>query len=353
MFSLTLPTKVKGQYWVTDLDECGKLRNLISVEAIQGEWVLKSNKNVSILNNENTTVENTVVRSSNIFALKIEVSDEKALLFAENIDKSRETYEKIVAIKPASFRLGRNEDNNIRYSNRFISANHAKLSYDGKNWIIMDTRSTNGVYVNGYRIDSCNLNPGDYIYIMGLKIIIGDNYFAINNPDGLVKINSQSLIRYRCQEVERISEEPVVLPAKNYYYRSPRFYREIEHKEIKIDPPPQKQKLDTMPLALMLGPSMTMGLTSLSTGFFSLNNVLTNGGTVAQAMPTLMMSGSMLLGTVLWPILTKKYEKKQKIKNEKKRQEKYLAYLDEIRDDIKRECKNQSDILHSNLVTLD
>ncbi|HBM98609.1 MAG TPA: type VII secretion protein EssC, partial [Ruminococcus sp.] len=58
-----------------------------------------------------------------------------------------------------------------------------------------------------------------------------------------------------------------------------------------------------------------------------------------------------LLGTVLWPILTKKYEKKQKTKNEKKRQDKYLAYLDNVRDEIKRKCKEQSDILYENIVS--
>ena len=51
MFSLTLPHKVKGQYWVTDLDENGKPRNLISVEAVKGEWVVKSNKYVSVVVN--------------------------------------------------------------------------------------------------------------------------------------------------------------------------------------------------------------------------------------------------------------------------------------------------------------
>lgn len=52
MFSLTLPNKVKGQYWVTDIDENGKPRDLISIEAINGDWVVKSNKFVSILNSE-------------------------------------------------------------------------------------------------------------------------------------------------------------------------------------------------------------------------------------------------------------------------------------------------------------
>ena len=83
MFSLTLPNKVKGQYWVTDIDENGKPRDLISIEAINGDWVVKSNKFVSILNSENKPVDNTVLKPSNFFNLKINGLEESVKLFTE------------------------------------------------------------------------------------------------------------------------------------------------------------------------------------------------------------------------------------------------------------------------------
>ena len=96
MFSLTLPHKVKGQYWVTDIDDNGKPRDLISVEAVDGSWVVKSNKSVSILNSENKPVENTILKPSNFFNLKIAGSDEIVKLFTESIDDSRQTFRKVV-----------------------------------------------------------------------------------------------------------------------------------------------------------------------------------------------------------------------------------------------------------------
>ncbi len=350
MFSLTLPHKVKGQYWVTDIDETGKPRDLISIEAINGDWVVKSNKFVSILNSENKPVDNTVLKPSNFFNLKINGVEESVKLFTEKIDLSRQTFRKVVIRTSDTLSIGRTEDNNICFENKFVSSKHAKLSYNSGAWSILDTGSTNGTYVNGYRVDSKNLTAGDHIYIMGLRIVVGHNFLAINNPDALVKINSKSLAGYIPQKFD-LDVEPFELPDKDYFFRSPRFHREIEHAEIKIDPPPQLQKPETVPMTLMLGPSLTMGLASLSTGILSVSNVLSNGGEISQALPTLMMSVSMLLGTVLWPILTKKYEKKARIKNEKKRQEKYLAYLDHVRDEIKRKCKEQSDILSENLVS--
>ena len=352
MFSLTLPSKVKGQYWISDIALNGKRRELISVEARNGEWVLKSNRTVSVLNSENKPVDHTVLYPQSFFNLKVADDEKRVILFAENVDESRQFFRKVIAQTPDTYYIGRTNDNHFCYENRFVSGKHARLSYDGANWSITDTGSTNGTYVNGYRIESQNLYPGDIVYIMGLILVIGRNFLAVNNPDGRLQIRTGSLVEYRPQPIQT-NVKLAELPEKQYFYRSPRFHREVEPTEIKIDPPPQLQKQDTVPLALMLGPSITMGLTSLSTGILTLNNVLVSGGEISQALPTLFMSVSMLLGTVLWPILTKKYEKKNRIKSERRRQEKYLAYLDTIRDEIKRCCKEQSDILQENMITLE
>ena len=352
MFSLTLPQKVKGQYWITDLDENNHFRPLVSVEAEKGHWVLKSNKKVSIVDTDDTVTLKSVLSPSCFFKLKINDTEENAILFAENIDNTRQTLTKIMVNNSDVFTIGQSEKNNFFYDNRFVSGEHADLMYDGKNWAIRDKNSKNGTYVNGERVESKSLSAGDLIYIMGLKIVIGSNYIAVNNPDEKLKIKSDSLGLYHPQQVKENNEQ-FEIPEKQYYFRSPRFHREIEHQEVRIDPPPPLEKQDTVPMALMLGPSLTMGFTSISTGLLTLSNVISNGGEITQALPTLVMSLSMLLGTVLWPILTKRYEKKSKIKREKERQEKYAVYLRETREKILGIEKEQHDILNENIITLD
>lgn len=349
IFSLTLPDKIKGQYWLSDFDDTGAYRNLISIEAVDGKWIVKSNKQVAVLDAQNKAVAQSEVKPMSFLSLKLYNSDERIILYAESLDQSRQVFSKIVMLEPGTLTIGRNGNNNLFFANKFVSGTHAQLSFDGKHWAIYDQKSTNGTYVNGYRVEATNLCPGDMVYVMGLKIIIGSNYFAINNPDGLLTLQANNLANYHPQIVEHNEREEEV-PEGRHFFRSPRFYREVEHSVIKIDPPPQVQKLETVPLALMLGPSLTMGMTSLSTAIISVSNVVNSGGDISQALPTIIMSVSMLLGTVMWPILTKRHEKKQKVKNEIKRQKKYLAYLDEVRDEIKRKCKEQSDILAENLV---
>lgn len=352
MFSLSLPGKVKGQFWVSDLDDSGSPRTLISIEAVNGQWIIKSNKRVSVLDATGRSAKTAVITPQSLYYLQLKESGERAILFADDADESRLTFRKIVVRGKDSFTVGRAPDCHFCFDNKLVSGHHARLTYTGSGWEIEDAGSTNGTYVNGIRIQRQRLNAGDSIYIMGLRIIVGSNYLAVNNPDQKLTIHSENLGQFQMQQVSGKDEE-LELPEKNYFYRAPRFYREVEHAKITIDPPPQMPKLDTVPMALMLGPALTMAMTSMSTAVLSVSSVLANGGEISQALPTIIMSIGTMIGTILWPVLTKKYEGKQRILAEKKRQDKYMAYLEQIRDQIRRCCKEQSDVLHENLVSLE
>lgn len=353
MFSLTLPGKVKGQYWIKDVDSDGNQRQLISIEAVGGQWVVKSNKTAAVLNADKQPVSSMPINPRDFFYMQIDGISYNLFLYAEAVDESRQAFWKIMSKTPGTYGVGRSEDNEIAYPNAYVSARHAQLEYDGNNWYVTDMGSANGTYVNSCRIaekSRHSLKAGDYVYIMGLKLIVGHGFFAVNNPDNSVVIRSDKLVKYTPQYREDNNAE-LEEPKKEYFFRSPRLYREVEHQVFKLDAPPQPARQDTVPMALMLGPSITMGMTSMSTGILSAVNVLSSGGAITQALPTIMMSGSMLLGTVLWPVLTKKYEKKQAIINEAKRQGKYLEYLDGVRDSIMRTCREQEDILRENNIT--
>jgi S-DNA-T family DNA segregation ATPase FtsK/SpoIIIE len=354
MFSVTLPEKVKGQYWLCDAAEDGRSRGLLGIEAVGSEWHIKSNAAAALLDESRQATPYAVLSPLGFYNLKLTGTDEKASVFAEPIASDRQKLEKYIVTRPCELTVGREPAHEISFNYQYVSERdgrgHAKLSYDGRTWTITDNGSTNGTYVNGSRVAQKRLEPGDLIFIMGLRIVVGNGFFAINNPGSQVALTSSAITKFEPPEPVYDAEDTPP-PEPRYYYRSPRFTRAVETAEITIDPPPAPQRAEQIPIALMLGPAMTMGLTSLSTAALTIMNTINNGGEITQALPTLIMSFSMLLGAVLWPVLTKRHERKVRAANEKKRQTKYFAYLDSVRDGIKRLAKEQSDILNENLIS--
>lgn len=173
---------------------------------------------------------------------------------------------------------------------------------------------------------------------MGLKIILGKNFIALNNPDGKVKVTNK-LAKFVPQEISDTEDDNEIEIEENYFYRSPRFKRDIETFQLKIDDPPASPVSDEMPMILVLGTSVTMGMMSVVT--------LANGAASNNVM-SMVMGGSMLLGTVFIPIVTKTYEKNHNYKKEKLRQKKYHKYLDDISVKIIEEGQKQKEILEEN-----
>ncbi|SDM84863.1 type VII secretion protein EssC [Bacillus sp. OK048] len=348
--SITLPEKIRGQYWIYDSNDWSK--KLIGIEGINGEWILKSNKDVKVMDHSGKPIRNTVLSPLSIYNLDTQEQDNKTIVFIEPSTDDRQTFTKYLVDKDTDITIGRTDKNDIILNNHFVSASHAKLSFRSGKWSITDLNSTNGTFVGGDRVKSRDLKIGDMIYIMGYKLIVGSFFVAVNNPDGTLSLKSNFLKPFINQQaVIPDEEEEYEAPAMDYFYRSPRFKRDVEKAVIKIDSPPPNAIGEEMPLMLVLGPSVTMGMASMATALFAINNAMATGD-YSRAMPSIMMSSSMLLGTILWPILSKKYDRRRRRKKEKVRQEKYKEYLDKIAVMFNEESEKQEEILRENHVPI-
>lgn len=82
-----------------------------------------------------------------------------------------------------SMKIGRRESCDIclRFPN--ISGLHCELNYSGGCWQIIDLGSTNGVKVNGTRVDKKILRPGDEIAIANHRYKIEYSLAEVANPE--------------------------------------------------------------------------------------------------------------------------------------------------------------------------
>jgi phosphoserine phosphatase RsbU/P len=59
--------------------------------------------------------------------------------------------------------IGRRADADIVLTHRLASRQHAQIVREGESWVIVDLQSTHGTYVNGDKIERCQLRTGDRI----------------------------------------------------------------------------------------------------------------------------------------------------------------------------------------------
>ena len=339
--SISLPEKIKGQFWLYETLNTGDER-LVNIEGVNDEWIMKSTRQVKILDSHNNSLKNTAIAPQSIYVLG-KPDGEKVFVFTEPITEDRQIFTKYLVKDDVDLSIGRTEQNDVYYPNKVVSSKHATLSYRGGKWFIQDTNSTNGTFVNGTRAAKMELSVGDTVFIMGLKIVIGKNIIAFNNPDGQVQISSK-LKKFVNQTIAPADDEDEYeLADKEYFYRSPRFKRDIETATFKIDSPPTSPISEEMPWLLVMGSSMAMGMMSLVTLVSAI---------ASFNITSMVMGGSMLLGTVLLPTITKSYEKKHRQKKEALRQKKYREYLDRITVQINEACQLQEEILNENNVTI-
>src|SRR5438445_6041842 len=79
------------------------------------------------------------------------------------------------------YSIGRGEENTVRLTERNISRKHAFLRRNGAGWVISDSASYNGSYVNGVRI------VGDYAIAQGDVVQVGDYRLVFTDEDAVGK----------------------------------------------------------------------------------------------------------------------------------------------------------------------
>ena len=355
IYNFTLPTKVSGNYWITDNDYLGNTRNLINVQEYEGKWKIKSDFETKIMSGQNE-VASAFLNDYSIYFLKINTENEYVILYCSPTTETQISRLRIK--KPGEIFIGNDNSCQINYSYPLITKEQAKLIYTNNTWYIQDLNSKYGTYVNNLSVTTKKLEYGDIIFILGLKIIVLNNSLIINNISNIVKYDTSmfelepSVIQNQTEQDNPDEEGIEFYKEEDYFFRAPRFKTKIEPVNIKIDEPPTKEAEEKTPMIYTIGPMLTMSMVSVSMGFTSISGLMDGSKTLMSSLPTLIMCGAMLMTMLLWPLLSKKYQKKQKKEHENLRQKKYTEYIETKRKKIQSEMQVQRQILIDNYLPL-
>lgn len=350
LHTVYLPSRIDGSFQLLDIPNSEEL--LANIEEKDNSWTLNPvEKNYIIKNNMRSLSAKLEVDSFYVLAS----NERKKLLYVEdNVDTSYKIYS-----CPDSFviSVGKSSNNNICYNNDYLLSTHLTLTKNNNNWNCKLTQNAY-VYINGifFAGNNLNLKNGDVIFLYGLRIIIMNNIISINNPGNRVIINAMNLIEYKINQSSVNYGEVKDLPLygeNDYFFKPPRMRRFIETYNLAFARAPSISEPEEQPAILTVGPRLLMLGTSFFTFYNTFNSLINNKMTIIQAIPSIISIVAMLLGSFFWPYLTRRYTRKKRERENKKKEEKYHAYLEKKKNEMIAEGVNQSQILKENLMSLD
>ena len=225
--------------------------------------------------------------------------------------------------------IGRSSTQELCLKSAGISLCHALLQAKDTEWELVDQASTNGCYVNGDRITRHTVVPGDVIYLGNVMLLMGKDSIFVPEQIADTRLSEISYCKAVIEEKEAgtaicLTPEPV------------------QKLTMEIELPLAKGTQENLPAIFVLGPSITMGISSTAMGLFSFWLAAERKQDLLSVVPTLLMSLSMALGTILWPLLSKRYERKQQRRKEEKRCYVYSCYLLEVKQRIQQAMQEET-----------
>ena len=362
LYKLVLPKNIVGSYWLTD-GEGEKGRKLINIEGIDGKWQITNNNSIEILDfkiinreknnmkrNDKNQGDKTILEEDQMYGVKFKGFETLFLLYCSPTYEDNLIHLEIR--KKSDIYIGKSIHNQIAYTNKMMANTQAQIfQYEGR-WMIKNFDNQYGTFVNNKPIKKDTiLSNGDVIFMMGLKIIIMGMSIFINNPQKKVTC-SKEVFRLDDIKINTIidsNEKDEEMYSENEYFsRAPRISNVIEHEKVKIDAPPQLQDEKEMPMILAMGSSLAMGIVMMVSIFNAINGQVNGTSSTTQMVVSLVVAFAMLISMVLFPILTNKWNKRNKRKYEEKRQERYKKYLNSKSEVINKIINKQKNILFEN-----
>jgi len=108
--------------------------------------------------------------------------------------------------------IGRGAGNHIVLLDGSISRLHARINLSGERVSVVDNRSSNGVIVNGKRVDERVLREGDILKLGNKTILFTVESPVRDEPDSIVDLTKKPLASYPMKEIIDSPDALLIIP---------------------------------------------------------------------------------------------------------------------------------------------
>lgn len=366
-----LPKTIIDKYWLIDKsnEKDNKLISIVSnslgyafINSSYSELI--NYENIKIVNNSleysgsNNNTSETILEENHSYPVYFKKTKEICMLYC--LPDYDDSYTHVDINTKNEITIGYDKKNTIVYCAPFVNKIHAKIIKENNKWTVINNDSTFGVYVNDFPVykDKKNLFNGDVLFIMGLKIIIIGNSMYINSPNGSISLNPNILmiskIKNNKLEDENMQKKLQILTEKEnieLYSKAPRMFPPIKVERIRIDSPPEITDNNHRPMLFALASSIAMGVMMISSLTYSIQGVVNGTASTFESVMGFISSFAMLLAMIVIPIIEIKWDSKEAINYEKRRQKRYTLYLSNKYRRIESIKKKQKQYLMQNYLS--
>lgn len=319
---------------------------VLKLENVNDKWRILASENYTVINaitKEDYVRKNlenqdqVIVTFQGLGAVTIQVTE---------TEQSFAAYSKYDLKQVTGITIGRSEENDISFSgSNFVERKtHAVLRKDDSYWFI-ENHGKNGIFVNGLGTKGTRqLEYGDNINVFGLNIVFLKDCIAVNDFLDTVNVGCPGLIKLTNFMTDQEPEAQNFVGGKTKFHRAPRQIYKIENDTIDIEAPPQPKQENKRPLAMTIGPSLTMAIPMLLGSGMAIVSSRISGNTGGAFMFTgiITAASSAILGTV-WAITNLRFEKKRNKEEELHRFEAYGEYLIKCSNEIKEKYERNTE----------
>ncbi len=348
----SLPHKIEDSFFINYKTDNG-LEESINIVANNNRWMIVSNPETSFYY-DNKFIENGYLENNSVFQVQFSDVTMRLTLYAFDTPI---TYEKYEIGNHYEISIGKTNTSTICTNNPFVAASALHIIKQNGVWICETLSPDQEMYINFYRKSKDVLNMGDVIFLNGIKLIWLETCIQINQPKNPLIIQLQKHNDTNDAEIHYTEETDTEKASTLYddsqvFFHTPRLKETLTEHTISIQLPPGKQDPNRAPVLLQLGGTMMMGLSSSLSGIIAIFSIINGKATLLSSITEIAVCISMLLGSIFFPVILDKYQKRQDKKNEAKRQTKYQAYLDEKTNEINRFMQKEKLILLENNLSI-
>lgn len=260
------------------------------------------------------------------------------------------TYHKWGFAHDVTLTIGSDPQSTFSYGDPHIAPLEATLTLHHTTFSLKTTKASGYLYLNGKRVvpdSTYSLKPTDTLRLLDLTISVFPRFIVCNESEALTKHLPKDAVLLSFQELAKklpaASESHTQKPQK-IFSPAPRLIKRVHPIALSVEAPPQKKEVDDTPLIVRMGPSAVMGLASCFMGASACVRIL-QGADVLTSAPSLAMCVSLLVGMLIWPPVSRRYERRRARESEKVRYSAYESYLAHIEWRLSKEKEAQAAIL--------